>query len=58
MALYLNELGRLYSYQDNPVMAVSYFKKAENVLHSTTRETLDALTVQTLVLCANAYDQG
>lgn len=58
LALYLNELGRLHLYQDDPDIAVSYFKEAESILHSASRETNDAITVQTLILCANAYDQG
>ena len=57
-AFYLNEIGKLHLYQNEPDLAVPYFKESENSLHVTKMHSCDAISVQTLILCANGYDQG
>ncbi|XP_071805483.1 uncharacterized protein [Asterias amurensis] len=57
-ALYLNEIGRMHSYFNQPQEAANFYKGAVDLISGFCQEIFPDCTIQSLMLQANAFDQG
>ncbi|XP_038053043.1 uncharacterized protein LOC119725636 [Patiria miniata] len=57
-ALYHNEIGRLLSQFDQPVLAGRFYRSAVDEISEGSFVVIDKLVLQSLALSASAYDQG